>query len=121
MNLSSNAFKLPEAVRTGSRFRNAIGKYRLNRTDDCIACGKCVEICPYGVHVMRRGQVFVENHHLCVGTECPEPCHAACPVHALTLRRNPDFDAMGDFRWTPDLVGQHLAYGRVQRDAPKAS
>lgn len=108
---SRNAFQLPEAVRTGSRFRNAIGKYRLNRNGDCIACGKCVEICPYGVHVMRRGKVFVENHHLCVGAECPEPCHATCPVQALTLRRNPDFDAMGDFRWTSDLLAStwHMA------------
>jgi len=101
---SPDTYRLPEARRTPSRFRNAIGKYRLSRTDDCIACGKCVEICPQGVHVIRRGKVFVENHHLCLGVECPEPCHAACPVQALSLRRNPNFDAMGDFRWTPDLL-----------------
>lgn len=108
---SHDSHKLPEAIRTGSRFKNAIGKYRLNRTGDCIACGKCVEICPHDVHVMRRGKVFVENHHLCVGVDCPEPCHALCPVQALTLRRNPDFDVMGDFRWTPDLLAStwHMA------------
>jgi glutamate synthase domain-containing protein 2 len=63
-----------------------------------------VEICPYGVHVIRRGQVFVENHYLCVGPDCPKPCHEVCPVRALSIKRNPDFDAMGDFRWTPDLL-----------------
>ncbi len=91
-------------MRTPSRFRNPVGKYRLNRTLDCIACGKCVELCPYGVHVMRRGRVLVENHYLCVGPDCPEPCYGACPVNALSLKRNPDFEVLGDFRWTADLL-----------------
>lgn len=100
----NNKFKLPEVVRTPSRFRNPIGKYRLNRTDECIACGKCVEICPYGVHVERRGKVYVENHYLCVGQDCANPCHEACPVNALSLKRNPTFDTLGDFRWPADLL-----------------
>jgi glutamate synthase domain-containing protein 2/ferredoxin len=98
------AFSFPAVERAPSRFRNPIGKYRLNRTDACIACEKCVETCPYGVHVVRRGKVYVQNHYLCVGSDCPEPCYDACPVEALSLKRNPDFDAMGDFRWTPDLL-----------------
>lgn len=91
-------------MRTPSRFRNPIGKYRLNRTLDCIACGKCVEVCPYGVHTMKRGRVLVENPYLCIGPDCPEPCHGACPVEALSLKRNPDFEVLGDFRWTADLL-----------------
>ncbi|MBW1868811.1 MAG: alpha-hydroxy-acid oxidizing protein [Deltaproteobacteria bacterium] len=101
---NDNGHKFPEAVRTASRFRNPVGKYRLNRTSDCIACGKCVEVCPYGVHVKRRGRVLVEHQYLCVGSDCPEPCHAACPVGALSLKRNPDFEVLGDFRWTADLL-----------------
>jgi hypothetical protein len=32
-------------------------------------------------------------------------------VKALSLRRNPTFDTMGDFRWTPDLLASswHMA------------
>ena len=101
---SHDIFQFPQVVRTRSRFRNPIGKYRLHRTGDCIACGKCVALCPYGVHVMRRGKVFVENHYLCVGEDCPEPCHEACPVGALSVKRNLDFDSMGDSRWPPDLL-----------------
>ena len=37
-----------------SRYRNEISKYILRRSHDCIHCGKCAEICPYGVHV-RKG------------------------------------------------------------------
>ncbi|MFC1883744.1 glutamate synthase-related protein [Thermodesulfobacteriota bacterium] len=112
MNLSdNNNFQFPEIVRTRSRFKNPIGKYRLHRNDECIACGKCVEICPYGVHVTRRGKVFVENHYLCTGHDCEDTCINACPVNALTLRRNPTFDTMGDHRWTPDLLASawHMA------------
>lgn len=70
-----------------------------------------MEICPYGVHTTRRGKVLIENHHLCVGNDCPEPCHEACPEHALSVLRNPDFDSMGDLRWTPDLLAStwHMA------------
>ena len=113
---SPNEMKLPKVLHTPSRFRNPIGKYRLNRTSACTSCGKCVEICPYGVHVTRRGRVFVENHYLCVGPDCPEPCHKACPEEALTLKKNPDFDALGDFRWTADLLAStwHMAeFGKV--------
>ena len=102
MNLSRHS--VPELVRRPSRFKNPIGKYRLQRTADCIACGKCVEICPYGVHVIRRGQVFVENHYRCVGPDCSDPCHEACPVQALSVGKNPNFDTLGDFRWTADLL-----------------
>ncbi len=53
---------------------------------------------------MVKGKVVVRNHYLCIGGDCPEPCHEACPVKALSLRRNPDFEVMGDFRWPPDLL-----------------
>jgi len=101
---STEPFQLPEVVPTPSRFRNPIGKYRLHRTNDCIACGKCVEVCPYGVHGIKRGKVLIARHDRCVGPECSNPCYEACPVNALSIRRNPDFDVMGDLRWTPDLL-----------------
>ena len=108
---SSKGFQLPQRVVTPSRFRNPIGKYRLNRSSACIGCGKCVEVCPYGVHEIRRGHVLVKHHYRCVGPDCASPCHEACPVEALSLRRNPTFDALGDFRWTPDLLAStwHMA------------
>ncbi|MFC1823430.1 glutamate synthase-related protein [Thermodesulfobacteriota bacterium] len=104
-------FQYPEVLRTPSRFKNPIGKYRLHRTPECIACGKCVEICPYGVHEIKRGRLLTRFHYRCVGPDCPEPCTEACPVQALSLRRNPTFDALGDFRWTADLLASswHMA------------
>jgi len=46
----------------------------------------------------------VEKSYLCMGWDCPDPCFEACPVQAIQVRRNPDFDAIGDFRWTADLL-----------------
>jgi glutamate synthase domain-containing protein 2/NAD-dependent dihydropyrimidine dehydrogenase PreA subunit len=102
---------LPDIVPMPSRFRNPIGKYRLHRTVACTACGKCVEICPHGVHELRRGRVVTKSHYRCVGTDCPTPCYEECPAQALSLKRNPTFDTMGDFRWTPDLLAStwHMA------------
>lgn len=97
-------FKYPEILRTPSRFRNPIGKYRVYRSVNCTSCGKCVEICPYGVHVVRRGKVFVQHHYRCVGPNCKNPCYKECPEGALSVKRNVDFDALGDYRWTSDLL-----------------
>lgn len=99
-----DGFEFPRLIRTPSRFRNPIGKYRLNRKADCTKCGKCVEICPRGVHVRRRKEIYVDKPYLCVGWDCPNPCHEVCPVQALEIRKNPDFDAIGDQRWTADLL-----------------
>jgi glutamate synthase domain-containing protein 2/ferredoxin len=109
MNLSNH--KVPDVVRTPSRFRNPIGKYRLSRSKECTACGKCVESCPYGVHEMKRGRVLTRNAYRCVGPDCTTPCTKECPAKALSLRRNPTFDTMGDYRWTPDLLAStwHMA------------
>jgi glutamate synthase domain-containing protein 2 len=44
---------------------------------------------------------------LCIGPECAETdhyCVAQCPQKALTLRRNPNADCMGDPRWSSDLI-----------------
>jgi glutamate synthase domain-containing protein 2/ferredoxin len=109
MNWSRN--KLPEVVAAPSRFRNPIAKYRFHRSKECTACGRCVEICPYQVHEIKRGRVLTTNAHRCVGMDCPAPCYRECPVNALTLKRNPTFDTLGDFRWPPDLLAStwHMA------------
>ncbi len=100
----SRKFQFPEIVPTPSRFKNPIGKYRLFRTDQCTGCGKCVEICPYGVHAVLRGKVVTKNHYRCVGHDCPEPCYKHCPENALSCRQNPSFEALGDHRWPADLL-----------------
>src|ERR1035437_9751503 len=91
------------------RYRNALGKYKIDRSAACKSCGRCVEVCTYGVHVKPEGYSFTlrPQNHLCVGPECAETegsCVAQCPQQALVMRRNPSADCMGDPRWSSDLI-----------------
>ena len=91
------------------RYRNVLGKYKVVRSMACISCGKCVEVCPYAVHVKPEGYAFTlrPQDHLCVGPECAgsdKSCVAQCPQKALTVTRNSSADAMGDPRWSSDLI-----------------
>lgn len=92
-----------------SRFRNEIAKYVIRRSEDCVICGKCAEICPNGVHVRKAGyKYFAEpNSDHCIGTACEKTdrfCMAKCPQKALRFVENPMMKALGDCRWTSDLL-----------------
>jgi glutamate synthase domain-containing protein 2/ferredoxin len=91
------------------RYRNPIGRYKVRRSADCRSCGLCVELCPYGVHQKPAGYSLTlrPRDHLCIGPSCAQTdhyCIERCPNHALSLARNPTADAIGDPRWTSDLI-----------------
>ena len=91
------------------RHRNEIGKFSIHRASSCIACGRCVEICRYGVHVRPQGYRRIERpfDYRCIGPDCAgagQRCIDACPEEALSLSENPAFKTIGDFRWTADLL-----------------
>jgi len=91
------------------RYRNALGKYQVRRSPDCASCGKCVELCPHGVHVKPEGYAFTlrPKDHLCVGPSCATTehyCIDKCPKQALAMFKNPTVECMGDSRWTADLI-----------------
>ena len=97
-----------EPVRTPSRFRNALSKYRVWRSDSrCIECGRCTEVCPYGVHTKAGGYIRRPKSYLCLGLACqdkPFYCVANCPADALRVSVHPVYATLGDSRWTPDLL-----------------
>jgi glutamate synthase domain-containing protein 2/ferredoxin len=91
-----------------SRFRNQLGKYKVVRTSDCIMCGKCAEVCAYGVHRKAGKRMLAPRSYLCRG---PEVCLAAkafcvehCPANALRVGPDPLWQTFGDPRWTADLL-----------------
>jgi glutamate synthase domain-containing protein 2/ferredoxin len=91
------------------RYRNALGKYKIDRLASCAGCGRCVEVCKYGVHVKPKGYTFTlrPQDQFCIGpdcAECEDSCVNQCPNHALVMRRNPTVDCMGDPRWSSDLI-----------------
>ena len=91
------------------RYRNSIGKYRIVRLADCVSCGRCEEVCGYGVHTKPEGYALMTRprDHLCIGPACSEhgrSCLDECPRKALRMRLNPNLECLGDPRWTADLI-----------------
>jgi glutamate synthase domain-containing protein 2/ferredoxin len=91
------------------RYRNAIGKYKVDRLARCVACGRCADTCHYGVHVKDEGYAFMPRpqDYRCIGPDCSgtaECCISQCPQNALVMRLNPNVDCLGDPRWSSDLI-----------------
>jgi glutamate synthase domain-containing protein 2/ferredoxin len=91
------------------RYRNAVGKYKIDRLASCIACGRCAEVCAYGVHIKPEGYAYMARprDYRCIGPACTETgrdCVSLCPQKALKLRLNPNAECIGDPRWSSDLI-----------------
>src|SRR5512141_2953354 len=87
------------------RYRNALGKFRIDRLASCISCGRCAELCPHGVHIKPGGYKYMlrPQDNRCIGPECSESggeCFSQCPQKALVMRLNPNVDCLGDPRWS---------------------
>ncbi len=102
--------KVDRTVRpTPERYRNAIGKFKVDRLAGCISCGRCVEVCAHGVHVKPEGYAFMARprDHRCIGPACADSgqdCVSLCPEKALVMRLNPNVECFGDPRWSSDLI-----------------
>jgi len=102
--------EVPRVVKPApSRYRNEIAKYIIRRSADCKMCGKCAEICPQGVHVLKGGYKYfaAPRHNVCIGPSCRESGHYCvdmCPNGALRMVENPMMKLLGDYRWTSDLI-----------------
>lgn len=91
------------------RFRNSLGKYKIFRSEDCTKCGKCIEVCPRGVHTIPEGyRDFVKGlDWRCTAAKCKENgtyCVDQCPARALRIETLPLYNSLGDYRWTADLI-----------------
>lgn len=88
------------------RYRNVIGKWKVNRASTCTGCGKCIDICPLGVHVRPDGyrDPIRPIDHKCIGDKCASNCVGNCPAQALRVVPNPMYESLGDYRWTADLI-----------------
>jgi ferredoxin len=95
-----------------------MGRYKVVRTSACVACGKCAEVCLYGVHKKAGDQSFASvpvgarmlapKSHLCRGAGVCRAegwfCVDHCPVGALRVGPDPSWKTFGDPRWTAELL-----------------
>ncbi len=91
------------------RYRNELSKYLIRRSDKCIKCGKCAQICPKGVHVLKTGYKYFAQpkSYRCIGPNCEKTdhyCIAQCPAGALRMAENPMMKVLGDPRWPADML-----------------
>ena len=98
-----------QTIPTPPRYRNEIAKYIIRRNDHCVRCGKCVELCPRGVHVDKAGYKYFPEPRLdqCIGPACEGTdhyCVEQCPESALSMIENPMMKVLGDYRWTADMI-----------------
>lgn len=104
---NKETFVFPEIKEVPSRFRNALGKYRISISKACTNCGKCIDLCPYGVFKPGMKRPKASSDHLCIGFDCSKNdfyCINKCPEKAISLRLNPSFEVLGDRRWPADLL-----------------
>ena len=95
--------------RAPPRYRNEIAKYIIRRSDACKLCGKCAEVCPQGVHVLKPGYKYFAAPHqnVCIGPACQKTDHYCvdlCPQKALRMVENPMMKVLGDYRWPADMI-----------------
>lgn len=111
---SNDKFVFPEVKEVRSRFRNALGKYRVAISKECTNCGLCVEICPYDVFKKGVKRPKPSSDHMCIGFKCAENdfyCVNKCPEKAISIRLNPSFEVLGDRRWPAEMLAStwHMA------------
>ncbi len=104
---------MPEVKPAPFKYPGKIEKYEvLIDRSKCTACGRCAEVCEYMALAPLDYEAFkkptgyiriLNPQGFCKGVECRR-CVKICPVNAITVRLNPQYSALGDYRWTADLI-----------------
>ena len=79
----------------------------------CSMCGICADVCPscigasqidYEAYLKPNGYLRLAVPKIsCIGLTCKR-CVNKCPNNAVSVRLSPQYIALGDLRWTADLI-----------------
>lgn len=81
-----------------------VSKFRLERGESCINCGKCTKVCVYYVH--KRKEDDPREMADPVSSECRNcfRCIQECPRGAIIKSMMPEFKSLGGSYWKPDMI-----------------
>ncbi len=98
-------------IQAPSYIWRSLNKYSVEILPDrCIDCGICAQVCPYGVYEKTPSLLHISppKSSNCIG---PHNCQGQsffcidnCPTDAIRIEENPYYEALGDDRWSPDLI-----------------
>jgi glutamate synthase domain-containing protein 2/formate hydrogenlyase subunit 6/NADH:ubiquinone oxidoreductase subunit I len=107
-------FRSPEVKPAPSQYPSSIEKYEviIDRSK-CSMCGICADVCPsrigsssieFEAYQKPQGYLRLAVPKLsCTGPSCGR-CVNECPNGALSVNLSPEYFALGDRRWTADLI-----------------
>ncbi|MBI5202498.1 MAG: hypothetical protein HY925_12980, partial [Elusimicrobia bacterium] len=111
--------ELPKPVLVPHEEWRKVPKWRVRYTKDCVDCGLCLPACPYDVHQRKPGtlKLGIPDDFGCIGAACETAhpvgpdgvfgygyCVRQCPTDAIRIEKNPEWETLGDPRWSADLL-----------------
>ena len=91
-----------EACVSGSLRREDGGKKIFHNSENCVGCGSCVLVCPYGALKYDEKEKRVVKCNLCLEEAVP-PCVRACQTQALAYQEANSFAGEKKKKFAQDM------------------
>ncbi|UCE41347.1 MAG: alpha-hydroxy-acid oxidizing protein [Candidatus Aminicenantes bacterium] len=81
-----------------------ITPYQILRSDRCINCGTCIQVCIYDCHFRSEGDPRIMADPMENGCRNCFACIKRCPRDALSMQKSEEYLALGNGTYTPDRI-----------------